>query len=186
MEYFSKNFEDDCLSMFLYLEQLPLFTSTNRAKYGENGKGVISNVYGTTHFSHTKTTKGKTWRMPSPDGKGYYTKLRKNHPEFADIFKEFVDLYGEEFKFNQVVINRDFKITRHIDNSNVGESIIMAFGDYEGGEICLEREGSIETHSIKHKFLKFNGSKIYHYVKDFTGTRYSLVFYNTDIKAKKN
>ena len=184
MYYFINNFEEDCLTMFLYLEQLPLFTTRNREKYG-GGKPILSNVYGTTCFSHTVSHNKKFYRTKNPDGYGYLTKLRNSHPEFADIFKEFIELYGDSFKFNQVVINKDFKITRHLDASNVGESIIIGLGDYEGGELCLERDGKIQTHSIKERFLKFNGSKIYHYVKDFTGIRYSLVFYNTETPKKK-
>ena len=177
--YFTNDFEDDCLTMYMYLEQLPLFKTGNRKKYNGAKGQPISNVYGTTCFSKTVSNGKSTYRKKNPDGSGYLTKLKGNHPEFADLFKEFIELYGDDFPFNQVVINRDFKITRHLDAQNVGESMIMAFGDYEGGELVVEDEEGIKVeHSIKNRFLKFNGSKLFHYVKDFTGVRYSLVFYN--------
>lgn len=184
MYYFTNNFEDDCFTMFMYLEGLPLFKTRNRQKYEPDGKTILSNVYGTTCFSHTTSHNKKFYRTKNPLGDGYYTKLRNLYPEFANIFKEFIELYGDSFNFNQVVINRDFKISRHLDASNVGESMIIGLGDYEGGELCLERNDEVETHSIRNKFLKFNGSNIYHYVKDFTGIRYSLVFYNIANKKK--
>ena len=172
MNYFTGILEDDCYTMYMYLEILPLHNSGNRAKLN-NGKSPKSNVYGTTTF---KSNNGQP-RVHS-EGKNYYTKLRTEFPEYENIFKEFIYLHSKSFIYNQVVINKNFKITKHKDASNVGESVIIGLGDYQGGELCLESNGKIQTHSIKNQFLKFNGSLIPHWVTDFKGDRYSLVFYN--------
>ena len=100
------------------------------------------------------------------------------YPEYQDIFEEFVKLHYGDFKFNQIIINRDFKITRHIDAKNVGESIIIGLGDYQEGKLVVELENEIKKIDIKNKFYKFDGSKYYHFVEQFKGNRYSLVFYN--------
>ena len=94
-----------------------------------------------------------------------------------EVSKSFLAEYTG-FEFNQVVINKDFKITKHLDASNVGESMIIALGDYIGGKLVIERNGGTEAVNIRHKFYKFNGSEEYHWVEDFENTRYSLVFYN--------
>ena len=60
-------------------------------------------------------------------------------PEYQEIFEEFMQEYTE-FDFNQVVINKDFKITKHLDASNVGESMIIGLGDYEGGELKYRKK----------------------------------------------
>jgi len=176
--YFSNNLEQDCLELFLYIDAIPLFTTQNRAKYN-NGKRPLSNVYGTTQFSKISNGSGICgFKEKNPDGEGYFTKLRSLYPEYMDIFKEFVLLHGDNFQFNQVVINKDFKINKHLDASNVGESIIIGLGEYSGGDLVVEFENEKKKINIKNNFYKFNGSKYYHYVEPFEGNRYSLVFYN--------
>lgn len=178
MYYFTNDLEQDCLNLFLYIDSLPLFSTNNRNKLND-GKRCFSNVYGTTKFSVISNYAGiSSIRVKNPFGDGYLTKLKNSFPEYQNIFEEFVYYHANNFNFDQVVINKDFKITRHLDAKNVGESIIIGLGDYQGGELIVEREDSIEKIDIKNKFYKFNGSKYYHYVEDFVGTRYSLVFYN--------
>jgi hypothetical protein len=178
MEYFTGDFDTDCLLLYQYVDELPLFTTANRMKYSKDGKTrVKSNVYGTTNFSYsTNKYDKKSYREKAPDG-GYFTKLRSNYPEYQKIFEEFVKEYIE-FDFNQVVINKNFEIQKHTDASNVGVSYIIGLGDYTGGNLCIERNGEIEKHNIYHKFYTFNGSKYPHWVEPFEGTRFTLVFYN--------
>ena len=172
MNYFTGIFEDDCYTMYMYLEIIPLHNSGNRAKLN-NGKSPKSNVYGTTTF---KTNNGTPREHSS--GKNYKTKLRTEFPEYEFIFKEFIYLHAKSFLYNQVVINKNFKITKHKDASNVGESIIIGLGDYEEGFLNIEENGKVKSVDIKNKFYKFNGSLLPHWVSEFKGNRYSLVFYN--------
>ena len=176
MIYFTGDFETDCYILYQYIDELPLFTTNNRKKYN-NDVRPISNVYGTTCFSKVQNRFGTTEKIKNPDSDNYFTKLRGDYPEYQEIFEEFMQEYTE-FDFNQVVINKDFKITKHLDASNVGESMIIALGDYIGGKLVIERNGGTEAVNIRHKFYKFNGSEEYHWVEDFENTRYSLVFYN--------
>ena len=177
MKYFTGNFETDCLMLYMYVDELPLFTTNNRRKYSKDGSSVTSNVYGTTQFGYTTNMyKKKAWREKAPEG-GYYTKLRSEYPEYQLIFEEFVNEYID-FEFNQVVINKNFEIQKHFDASNVGVSYIIGLGDYVGGELCIERDNTLEKHNIHHKFYTFDGSKYQHWVEPFVGTRYTLVFYN--------
>jgi len=138
--YFTNNFNQDCLELYLYLDALPLFTTSNRAKYN-NGKRPISNVYGTTNFGVVANKQGICGhKLKNPNGAGYLTKLKGLYPEYQEIFEEFVKLHYGNFEFSQVVINKDFKITKHLDAKNVGESIIIGLGDYIGGELIVEFE----------------------------------------------
>ena len=179
MEYFTNDFETDCYIMYGYLEDLPIFKTTNRAKHNK-GIRPISNVYGLTNFSKIANKYDIVkYRKKNPNGKGYLTKLKENYPEYEFIFQEFMDLHGKNFKFNQIVINYNFKITKHLDAKNVGESMIIGLGDYEDGKLNIEnKNGKIKSVDIKNKFYKFNGSKLFHWVDEFKGNRYSLVFYN--------
>ena len=168
MEYFTNDFETDCYIMYGYLEDLPVFRTTNRAKHND-GVRPISNVYGTTNFSKICNKYDSViYRKKNPNGKGYLTKLKENYPEYEFIFQEFISLHGKNFKFNQIVINY-----------NLGESMIIGLGEYSGGKLNIEnKNGKIKSVDIKNKFYKFNGSKLFHWVDEFKGNRYSLVFYN--------
>ena len=123
MEYFTNDFETDCYIMYGYLEDLPVFRTTNRAKHND-GVRPISNVYGTTNFSKIANKYDIVkYRKKNPNGKGYLTKLKENYPEYEFIFQEFMDLHGKNFKFNQIVINYNFKITNFFTGSTNSREI---------------------------------------------------------------
>jgi hypothetical protein len=87
--------------------------------------------------------------------------------------KQYVDL-----SFNAITVNQNYKAEPHKDKNNVGDSYLVAFGDYSGGELDIlegERQGS---YNINRTPIKDDFSKVLHSVKDFTGNRYSLVYYN--------
>jgi hypothetical protein len=52
-------------------------------------------------------------------------------------------------------------------------------GDYTGGRLIIyDEDDKPQYYDIKHKFLRFNGSKFYHEVEPYQGNRLSLVFFN--------
>ena len=52
----------------------------------------------------------------------------------------------------------------------------MAFGTYEGGELCI----GDRTYDLRHRPFTFHAATIPHSVRPITsGTRYSIVFYKT-------
>ena len=86
--------------------------------------------------------------------------------------KQYVDL-----SFNAITVNQNYKAEPHRDKNNSGDSYLVAFGEYTGGELeMLEgpRAGSI---NINCRPIREDFSKVLHSVKDFSGTRYSLVYY---------
>ena len=69
--------------------------------------------------------------------------------------------------------------SRHIDSVNCGKSYLVCCGDYKGGLTCIEQEdGSIIKVDGREEPITFDGSKLYHWVEDFEGDRYSLVFFH--------
>jgi hypothetical protein len=104
--------------------------------------------------------------------------------KYKDIFKItndwFKDKYPYYFKYTTIQYNKNNKCAKHIDGKNVGESIIIGLGDYQGGRLIIyDYEGQEKKYiDIKNKFFKFNGSKYYHETEAFTGNRISLVFFN--------
>jgi len=171
------------------LDKIEAKSGTRRKKMFKRGngfcepKGAYSITYGYTNMSYLSPTRKRT---PVPDKDGlYYTKLRDNHPELLNILQEFCNFYcDEEIIVDQIQINRNWCSPAHKDAGNVGESYIVGLGDYKGGETVVEySEDHIKEYNIKNTFTKFNGSKYLHYTNTFTGTRYSLVFYQHKISS---
>ena len=107
-----------------------------------------------------------------------YGEVKNNskYPKLYNLLKEF----GKKiipFDFNTIQVNHNYKCKRHIDKGNKGNSIIIALGKYQGGELVIEKE-EIKEYNINYKPLLFNGKKYYHYVNEIiSGNRYSLVYY---------
>lgn len=88
---------------------------------------------------------------------------------------EFADRYVG-VPWDACTVNQNFVAGPHVDKGNKGLSYIVAFGDYEEGELVIEGK----SYNIHHNPLLFDGSRLEHSVKPFLGERFSLVFYQLD------
>jgi hypothetical protein len=76
-----------------------------------------------------------------------------------------------------ITVNDSYLSNKHRDKGNEGESYTVSFGDFTGGELCMELSGEsvqIDTHN---KPCIFNGSTTLHWTGPFVGRRFCLVFY---------
>ena len=162
-------------------------SGTARRKMYENGhnkkqiRGSYSITLGHTFRGYLSATKN---RKPSELFKSlfetvYYT---RNKDVYEDL-KKFVKKYKPNFEFTEIQINYNWQSPKHKDTLNYGESLIIGLGDYQGGELVIEKDED-EIHDINCKFLKFNGAKYTHYTKPWKGDRLSIVFYNINSSKK--
>tara|TARA_R110000824_G_scaffold42883_5_gene125662 strand:+ start:275 stop:820 length:546 start_codon:yes stop_codon:yes gene_type:complete len=175
---FSGDLIHDCKQLEILIKKMKLHTANNRRQINVDAKAPISCVYGLVPFG--KYSNGKL-RKPSLKYKGWFhSKLKTDYPQYEDYFKTFADLhFPKTFKWSQVVINKNFKTLKHIDASNVGVSYIVGLGDYQDGELVkIDDDETEHVINIKYNPYSFNGSKYYHFTKEFTGDRYSCVFYH--------
>ncbi len=167
------------------LDQIDFYSGTERKnllkKQGiKHPKDGGSMLYGTTWRGYLSPTKQRT---KAPYKGLYYTKVHDLHPDLEDILKEFGNRYFKDFEWDQTQLNKNYGVGRHIDSKNIGESILCCFGDYSGGATIVEYENENKSYDAREKPIKFNGSKYYHYVEPFEGTRYSLVFFKNNRKS---
>jgi len=103
----------------------------------------------------------------------------KKKPELYKALVAYAEkALPEDFRWNTITLNVGVKAKRHTDGQNVGESFIIGFGDYEGGYLrTYTNETDYVAHCIKDRALKFNGALVPHETEDFTGTRYTIIFY---------
>lgn len=106
------------------------------------------------------------WRRP------YLYKL------LLDFAKEYVQI-----PWNAITVNQNYCAQKHQDKGNVGDSMVVAFGNYEGGELAIYNGEEKELVNVRHKPIVRNFSKTWHSVEPFTGKRYSLVFYILNSKG---
>ncbi len=95
------------------------------------------------------------------------------------LFKKFIKSHYPSFKIRSVYVNKNTICKEHLDSKNVGESLLVGFGKYTGGQTILRTRSDDKPKSfhIKTNSLIFNGSEIPHKSEPFKGTRYSLVFF---------
>ena len=101
------------------------------------------------------------------------------HPELWTLLLEFAakfDLMG----YDAIQVNDNYQSAPHYDKGNSGDSYIVSFGDFTGGElICAGTPVD-----IRHKGHTFCGAEILHSTSPWLGHRYCLVFFNIEWPAK--
>ena len=188
MNYFTNEWNSDLSILQSFLDQVEFYSGTERKQMlkkanEKHSKNSGSMLYGTTWKSYLSPTKNRT----KCEKTGLYkTKVKDLHPELEDVFKEFASLYFPDFEYTQVQMNKNFTTPPHRDSVNVGESILVCCGNYFGGLTCVDKDTKIVKYDARDKPLKFNGAKYLHWVERYEGTRYSLVFYNSNYKTKLN
>ena len=78
------------------------------------------------------------------------------------------------FEFNSIQVNKNLICPVHKDKKNVGLSMLVSFGKYEGCNIVVNNK----KYDANCKPIIFNGSELEHYnTNDLVGTKYSLVYF---------
>ena len=111
-------------------------------------------------------------------GKGFaQSRHNKNHTDLLKAAREFLRKHDSKYKFEAVTINKNHSAAKHVDRNNKGFSYIIGLGKYTGGELVFESGPYKGVHNIRNKWLKFKGDHP-HYVRNFRGERYTLVYYH--------
>lgn len=141
---------------------LPGKTVTGKPKVAN----YIGNLCESITFGMTKPYFTKNPKLQPRQANGLYPDLYKNLKLLAE--SEFPD-----FKYNTITLNHNLKCKPHKDSRNVGNSTIIGFGKYTGGELVIEGK----KHNIQYKSLVFNGAENEHWVNDFDGDRWTAIYY---------
>lgn len=108
----------------------------------------------------------------------------ERNPELVKLIEDFVNTYFPEIPYNTFTINKNAEMMPHKDRKNKDHSFIIGLGDYQGGELMIDKLGVdreedavYEPYNIKERPLVFDGANHYHKVLPFTGDRYTIVAY---------
>jgi len=107
-------------------------------------------------------------------GKINNSRFTRKYPEIYEEILRIGKLYCP-FSFTSIHINKNVVCPPHKDEKNVGDSMIVSIGDYEGCKLVIEGE----VYDAKYNPIIFNGAEKEHYnTDDLVGTKYSLIYYN--------
>jgi len=88
--------------------------------------------------------------------------------------------------WNAITLNQNYAASPHRDRGNEGLSYLVAFGEFQGGRLQIHEPDLSGCYDIRGQPIIFDGSRILHSVEQFTGDRYSLVYYRlSKAPAKK-
>jgi len=159
-----------------FLEDIEYKTGTARMeRYGIPRSQGGSVLIGYTYRGYLTKEKKREW---CPIKKKFKTKLMTERQDLWLYLEMFRDLYFRDFHFTGVQLNYNYKIPPHFDSNNIGESVLVCCGDYTGGSTIVEMEDGLKFFDGRKHPVIFDGYKYKHWVDDFKGDRYSLVFFN--------
>lgn len=135
-------------------------------------------------------------------GDVHLTCSTRRYPQVTELFARWLTdrLPGDvkNFTFTSMNVNCNYAAAVHRDNGNFGPSFIKAFGKFTGGKLHYFPEdagGSISgsvsklpknksvSLDLSNGLAMFNGNSA-HFVDDFEGCRYSIVFFTMGLHAK--
>ena len=144
------------------LERQPLAINEYRLKSG-SGRSQVFGVVNRRNLAPDYSR--NCWLRP------YLYKL------LIDFGSQYVDI-----SYNAITVNQNYKAEPHRDKNNKGNSFLVAFGDYTGGELEILEGKNKGVYNINRTPIKDDFSKVLHSVKEFQGNRYSLVYYQFENK----
>lgn len=136
----------------------------------KNGKKKLANYVG--HLCESATF-GKTKSRFMKNAPVIERAPNSLYPQLYKDLKQIAETMFPDFNYNTITLNHNLKCKAHKDGNNVGDSIIIGFGDYKGGFLNVEGE----SFDIRYKPFKFNGALKTHYTEDFEGERWSAVYF---------
>lgn len=161
-----------------------LLESLREFKFKKSNKRPSLLQPGETHFEYVtlglinnRKSVMQKYNLPKKD-LSKKTKIPRYHRLYTEA-KELMHTHDPDFKFTSIVINKNHMAHLHKDKNNIGESYIIALGDYTGGELRVwnKEKTTFTDHNIKNKWLRFNGAEHFHETLPFEGERYSIVYY---------
>jgi hypothetical protein len=106
-----------------------------------------------------------------------YSRQNWIRPKLFYHLQEFARQYVD-VSWTSITVNQNYRAGPHRDKGNYGISYLVAWGSYTGGDLQILEGDLSGSHNIYCRPIKTDFSKVLHSVQDFTGERYSLVFYN--------
>ena len=110
-----------------------------------------------------------------------YLVLHRNSkfPKLEELCGELMSWADPQFSYSAVAVTKNFVASPHVDEQDKSFQYAVALGDFQGGELCVQEEtSSFAVVNTRNRIAKIDGRYL-HWVRSYSGERYSLIFYNT-------
>jgi hypothetical protein len=95
-----------------------------------------------------------------------------------EVYREILTIASKilphDFHYDAIQLNQNYVTEPHKDTGNRGESAIIGFGVYQGGDLTIE---GCDV-NIYNRLVFFDGSKLTHSTQPFSGDRFTLVYHS--------
>jgi hypothetical protein len=146
---------------------IPKTSSTESRK---NSIGMRRKCFGIVRFRIPN--KGSNYQLY---GTSRFTKL---YPEIYDELKLVINQIFPDFTYTSIQVNHNGIMDYHTDNNNMGDTVILSFGEYTGGNLVIKYNGVETEYDMNCRAVRFDASRIPHKVNDdLIGNKYSLVYF---------
>ena len=97
----------------------------------------------------------------------------KLYKHLLDFAEKFIDI-----SYNSIVINPNCSNTIHKDKNSIGETFLIATGNYTGGEVKIYDGLESRNFDICGNPLQFDMNRLSHSFEPYEGNRVVLMYYN--------
>jgi len=104
--------------------------------------------------------------------------------ELAGLCRELMNWADADFPYTAIAVTKNFHGSPHVDAADQMAQFCVSLGEFnDGGELFVDSPNPDEVLQVvtKNKVAKVDG-RYTHWVNGYIGTRYSLIFYCSDIK----
>lgn len=156
---------------------------------------ILKELRGIKKFPTKKPYKDKTRKHILQEGKdkieaftlgkvrAYHTKImvnsthNKKYQNLLNLLTEAVKNFDPNFIFTTIQINKNVLTPPHKDKNNVGLSLALSVGDFQGGGIEQFNEDGTSTLLDTHNCFQYQDGSLLHRTLPYLGERYALIFF---------
>jgi len=104
---------------------------------------------------------------------------RERHQAVWDEVHSTMEFLDPTFEYTGVALSKGFRGSPHIDAQDISYQWAMSFGEFTGGELCVESApGEVSVVTTKSRAAKLDG-RFPHWVAPWRGERYSAIVFKT-------
>lgn len=160
--------------------------SARFAEYPESLFAELRSLYESIcipqYFERKNSGNGRTLAMGVINRRHYgvgEARGNKRSPALLEAARRLSSVLCPDLNWTALAVNQNYEAIWHIDKNNDGESVVVAFGDFTGGELEVRAaDGSTRLVCLRHRPFRFRAAETWHQVRPITsGTRYSIVFF---------
>lgn len=115
------------------------------------------------------------WRPEDPRA------VRRRVWELSESLLRSASPKASEFHFTAIAVSKNFRGSPHVDKNDVSVQYALSLGDFDeaGGKLCVEEDAFL-VHALntRGRLVCIDG-RFPHWVSDYDGERYSVIFYRS-------